>query len=80
MDEDIIGLAKFDYFMSTLFGTFDFDEVAASSQVEKEKRVRRKAEPVAEKRPTTLSATDAAGKAEGGRQKVDIVYSTIKEV
>lgn len=79
LDAIVAGFAKSFSATSSAFGTFDFDAAASSSAVQKERRVRRKADPVAEKRPTAVTEAEA-GASESGRSKVEIVHNTIKEV
>ncbi|XP_031625766.1 EP300-interacting inhibitor of differentiation 3 [Contarinia nasturtii] len=76
-DEHIVCSAKFYCYKPSFYGAFDFDEVATSTQIQKERKVRRKAEVGIEKRPTNV--TEAATN-QSGHPKVDIVLNTIKDI
>lgn len=80
LDGIIAAIAKSFAGTSTIFGTFDFEEVAGSSQAtQKERRVRRKADAAAMKRPISVTESEA-GASETGSSKVEVVFNTIKEV
>lgn len=68
---------------TSIFGSFEFEsivDVHDASQAQKERRVRRrKPDPIAEKRPTTVTETES-GAVEIASSKVEIVFNTIKEV
>lgn len=78
LDETVIRMAKPFYFTPSMFGTFDFDEVAGSSQAtQKQRRVRRKAEPCVEKRPIAVTQSENTEKQ---ITKVEQVFKIIAEV
>lgn len=78
MDRIVAGIAKSGSYTPSMYGTFDFDELADSTQTtQKQRRERRKLDPTTEKRPTTVTTTS---KSENQCSKVEIVFNTIKEV
>lgn len=80
LDGIIAAIAKSFAGTSSVFGTFDFDEVAGSSQAtQKERRVRRKADTTAMKRPISVTESEAAASGNGS-SKVEVIFNTIKEV
>lgn len=77
-DPIVAKISKTICYSSSLFGTFDFDAKAQTSQaVEKPKRARRKTEIAEEKRPISVTQ---AGTTDAGRSKVETVLHTIKDV
>lgn len=68
---------------ASIFGSFEFEsfeDVHDASQPQKERRVRRrKPDPITEKRPITITETEADA-IEMASSKVEIVFNTIKEV
>lgn len=78
LDGHVVKIAKTFNYTASMFGTFDFDHVADGSQaVQKQRRVRRKADPGVEKRPIAVSQSeDASTKT----TKVDQVLSQIQSV
>lgn len=78
LDRHVVKIAKTFNHMASMFGTFDFDSVASGSQtVQKERRVRRKADPGVEKRPISVTQSDDAATK---TTKVDLVLSKIQNV
>lgn len=78
LDGAVTRIAKSFCFTPSMFGTFDFDVVAGSSQaVEKQRRVRRKTELGIEKRPVAVTQSETAEKQ---ITKVEQVYKIIEEV
>lgn len=65
-------------FMPSMFGTFDFEDVAAGTQDnQKQRRTRKKAETAVEKRPISVTQS---GDTETGCAKVEQVLKIIKNV
>lgn len=65
-------------YTTSMFGTFNFDDLAEGTQAtQKQRKTRRKAEPTVEKRPTAVSES---GNASAGSAKVEAVFNTIKDV
>lgn len=70
-------IAKPFCFTASMFGTFDFDDVADGTQAtQKQRKVRRKAELGVEKRPTNVAE---ATNSQNQTTKVEQVFLTIKE-
>lgn len=78
LDKNVVKIAKTFNYTASMFGTFDFDYVADGTQtVQKERRVRRKADPGVEKRPISVThSEDAATKT----TKVDQILTKIQSV
>lgn len=78
LDENVAQMANTFCYVPSMFGTFDFDAVAQSSDAsQKQRKTRRKAEIAVEKRPISVTHT---GKADAGAAKVEAIFKTIKEV
>lgn len=78
LDRDAVQMSKAFYHTPSMFGAFDFDDVADETQAtQKQKRTRRKVELGVEKRPVAVSQPETS---ERRSTKVEQVFHIIKEV
>lgn len=78
LDGIAAAISKSFFYTTSMFGTFDFDDLTEGTQAsQKQRKTRRKAEPSVEKRPTAVSES---GNASAGSAKVEAVFNTIKDV